>query len=124
MKLLVLLVATSAASPLEQLFDSKAVAVKDEEAGANREGKCEYAFEQKVQKKMCLFVSFPVYSVFQVAKFQNGACTTNDTKAPTGSCYLAEECSGLGGENGGACAERFGVSLGVCCKGEAPSLSC
>lgn len=41
MKLLVLLVATAAASPLEQPADSQAVAVEAAEAGANREGKRE-----------------------------------------------------------------------------------
>ena len=48
MKLLVLLVATTAASPLEQAADSKAVAVEGAEAGANREGKREYAYLIKI----------------------------------------------------------------------------
>jgi len=90
MKLLVLLVATTAASPLEQAADSKAVAVEGAEAGANREGK--------------------LFSVFQIVQFQNEACTTMD--GLIGSCYTAAECTTLGGGDGGPCAKGFGV----CCK--------
>ena len=41
MKLLVVFVATSAASPLEELLDSEGMAVEGAEAGAYREGRRE-----------------------------------------------------------------------------------
>lgn len=51
----------------------------------------------------------PKFSIFQIAKFQNGPCIGDGTR--NGTCYTESECSALGGANGGSCADGFGV----CC---------
>ena len=53
-----------------------------------------------------------VFSVFQIVKFNNDACTAVD--GTMGTCYTASECTTKGGEERGNCASGFGV----CCVGE------
>ena len=60
-------------------------------------------------------IFFSVFSVFQIVKFNNDACTAVDGKI--GSCYTLAECTSLGGGDGGSCASGFGV----CCICEYPS---
>lgn len=48
-------------------------------------------------------------NVFNIVKFPNDPCTTSSSKS--GVCYTASECTALGGENQGSCAQGFGV----CC---------
>jgi len=48
-------------------------------------------------------------SVFQIVKFQNGACPASN--GDTGVCFTEAECSGRGGVASGTCASSFGV----CC---------
>jgi len=64
-------------------------AVEAAEAGADREGK--------------------LFSIFQIVKFNNDACTAIDGNM--GTCYTASECTANGGEERGNCASGFGV----CC---------
>lgn len=76
--------AAHAAAPAKVLLDQEAVA-EDE----HREGK--------------------LFSVFQIVKFNNDACTAVD--GTMGTCYTASECTSKGGEERGNCASGFGV----CC---------
>ena len=50
-----------------------------------------------------------VFSVFQIVKFKNEACTTNTGEM--GTCYTESECSDAGGMAAGDCASSFGT----CC---------
>jgi len=50
-----------------------------------------------------------LFSVFQIVKFNNDACTAVD--GTMGTCYTASECTTKGGEERGNCASGFGV----CC---------
>jgi len=55
-----------------------------------------------------------LFSIFQIVRFNNEACTTSDGNP--GTCYTAAECTnaepaGRGGEERGSCASGFGV----CC---------
>jgi len=50
-----------------------------------------------------------LFSVFQIVRFNNDACTAVD--GSTGTCYTESECTANGGENRGKCASGFGV----CC---------
>ena len=52
------------------------------------------------------------FSVFQIARFMNGPCNTNQTDL-MGTCFTAAECRAMGGTDSGPCA----ASLGVCCTG-------
>jgi len=97
MKLVVLLAAAVAATPVEKeqaaplvqaTRDSKTAEVA--EAGADREGK--------------------LFSVFEIVRFNNDACTGDDGKA--GVCYTAAQCTSMGGSATGNCAMGFGV----CCR--------
>jgi len=97
MKLVVLLAAVVAATPVEKeqaaplvqaTRDSKTAEVA--EAGADREGK--------------------LFSVFEIVRFNNDACTGDDGKA--GVCYTAAQCTSMGGSATGNCAMGFGV----CCR--------
>jgi len=47
-------------------------------------------------------------SLFQIVKFDNDVCTSNDRN---GTCYTASECSTRGGTAGSSCGGGFGV----CC---------
>jgi len=49
------------------------------------------------------------FSVFQIVKFKNEACTTNTGEM--GTCYTESECTTAGGTPAGACASSFGT----CC---------
>jgi len=49
------------------------------------------------------------FSIFQIVKFNNEACTAID--GTMGTCYTASECTTKGGEERGNCASGFGV----CC---------
>jgi len=51
-----------------------------------------------------------LFSVFQIVKFNNDACTT--TGGGLGTCYTESECTKLGGSKNGNCASGFGV----CCE--------
>ena len=51
-----------------------------------------------------------VFSVFQIVKFENGACPT--TTGDMGTCYTEAECLAKGGTPQGTCASSFGV----CCR--------
>ena len=53
-----------------------------------------------------------MFSVFQIVKFNNDACTAVD--GTMGTCYTASECTTKGGEERGNCASGFGV----CCVGK------
>lgn len=64
-------------------------AADNSEAGGDRDGK--------------------FFSVFQIVKFKNEACTT-DTGL-MGTCYTESECSDAGGTASGSCASSFGT----CC---------
>jgi hypothetical protein len=98
MKLVVLLAAAVAATPVEQSPESSPLVVpKDSktlpesaEAGANREGK--------------------LFSVFEIVRFNNEACKGADDK--DGVCYTAAQCTDMGGTATGNCAMGFGV----CCR--------
>jgi hypothetical protein len=102
MKLVVLLAAAVVATPVEQspessplvqaARDSKTLpeAAEVAEAGADREGK--------------------LFSVFEIVRFNNEACTGDDGKS--GVCYTAAQCTGMGGTATGNCAMGFGV----CCR--------
>jgi len=48
-------------------------------------------------------------SVFQIVKFQNGACPASDGNV--GVCFTESECTGKAGVASGSCASGFGV----CC---------
>jgi len=50
-----------------------------------------------------------LFSVFQIVKFNNDACTAVD--GTMGTCYTDSECTTKGGEERGNCASGFGV----CC---------
>lgn len=50
-----------------------------------------------------------LFSVFQIVKFNNDACTAVD--GTMGTCYTDSECTAKGGEERGKCASGFGV----CC---------
>ena len=56
-----------------------------------------------------------VFSVFQIVKFNNDACTAVD--GTMGTCYTDSECTTKGGEERGNCASGFGV----CCVGKLDS---
>ena len=56
------------------------------------------------------FLSFSVFSVFEIVRFNNEACTGDDGKS--GVCYTAAQCTGMGGTATGNCAMGFGV----CCR--------
>jgi len=97
MKLVVLLAAAVAATPVEKeqaaplvqaTRDSKTAEVA--EAGADREGK--------------------LFSVFEIVRFNNDACTGDDGKE--GVCYTAAQCTEKKGMATGNCAMGFGV----CCR--------
>jgi len=99
MKLVVLLAAAVAATPVEHSSpESSPLAVpKDSkalpdaaEAGADRKGK--------------------LFSVFEIVRFNNEACTGDDGKA--GVCYTDAQCTSMGGSATGNCAMGFGV----CCR--------
>lgn len=97
MKLVVLLAAAVAATPVEQHEpESKSPLVqaardsKTPEAGADREGK--------------------LFSVFEIVRFNNEACMGDDGK--TGTCYTSAECTANKGMATGTCAMGFGV----CCR--------
>lgn len=100
MKLVVLLAAAVAATPVEQSPESSPLVPhvpKDSktlpesaEAGANREGK--------------------LFSVFEIVRFNNEACKGADDK--DGVCYTAAQCTDMGGTATGNCAMGFGV----CCR--------
>jgi len=47
-----------------------------------------------------------LFSVFQIVKFNNEACTASDGN--TGVCFTANECTAKGGVATGTCAEGFG----------------
>jgi len=49
------------------------------------------------------------FSVFQIVKFKNEACTTDTGEM--GTCYTESECSDAGGMASGSCASSFGT----CC---------
>jgi len=49
------------------------------------------------------------FSVFQIVKFKNEACTTDTGEM--GTCYTESECSNAGGTASGSCASAFGT----CC---------
>jgi len=51
------------------------------------------------------------FSLFNVVKFKNSACTSTDSDGLTGVCYTSQECSDNGGTANGNCAASFGV----CC---------
>jgi len=99
MKLVVLLAAAVAATPVEHL-DSKSPLVQEQrdskatsevaEPGADREGK--------------------LFSVFEIVRFNNDPCTGDDGKM--GVCYTAAQCTSMGGSATGNCAMGFGV----CCR--------
>jgi len=46
------------------------------------------------------------FSVFQIVKFKNEACTTNTGEM--GTCYTESECQSAGGTPAGSCASSFG----------------
>ena len=55
----------------------------------------------------CSNLSFiSVFSVFQIVKFKNEACTTNTGEM--GTCYTESECQSAGGTPAGSCASSFG----------------
>ena len=58
-----------------------------------------------------------VFSVFQIVKFNNDACTAVD--GTMGTCYTDSECTAKGGEERGKCASGFGV----CCVGKSNTFS-
>jgi len=49
------------------------------------------------------------FSVFQIVKFKNEACTANTGEM--GTCYTESECTAAGGTAAGSCASSFGT----CC---------
>jgi len=49
------------------------------------------------------------FSVFQIVKFKNEACTTDTGEM--GTCYTESECTTAGGSPSGSCASSFGA----CC---------
>merc|ERR1712223_1529963 len=101
MKLVVLLAAAVAATPVDnqpaetvvkknQPADNLAKTSVVAEPGADREGK--------------------LFSVFEIVRFNNDACTGDDGKM--GVCYTAAQCTEKGGSATGNCAMGFGV----CCR--------
>jgi len=101
MKLVVLLAAAVAATPVDnqpaetvakknQPADNVAKTSDVAEPGADREGK--------------------LFSVFEIVRFNNDACTGDDGKM--GVCYTAAQCTEKGGSATGNCAMGFGV----CCR--------
>ena len=56
------------------------------------------------------YFSFSVFSVFEIVRFNNDACTGDDGKM--GVCYTAAQCTEKGGSATGNCAMGFGV----CCR--------
>ena len=58
-----------------------------------------------------------VFSVFQIVKFKNEACTTSTGEM--GTCYTESECTAAGGTASGTCASSFGT----CCLCESLQLA-
>lgn len=52
----------------------------------------------------------PKFSIFQIIKFENTACTA-DNDGRYGTCFTESECDANGGTSDGSCADGFGV----CC---------
>jgi len=97
MKLVVLLAAAVAATPVEERREPGKLVPEQRDsrsppavAGADREGK--------------------LFSVFEIVRFNNEACTGDDGKA--GVCYTAAQCTDMKGMATGNCAMGFGV----CCR--------
>jgi len=97
MKLVVLLAAAVAATPVEERKEPGKLVPEQRDsrsppavAGADREGK--------------------LFSVFEIVRFNNEACTGDDGKA--GVCYTAAQCTDMKGMATGNCAMGFGV----CCR--------
>ena len=57
---------------------------------------------------MCPVAVF--FSIFQLVRFQNGACDTTETGVE-GTCFTPSECTAKGGTASGTCASSFGM----CC---------
>jgi len=49
--------------------------------------------------------------IFNIVKFPNDVCETDNTATPSGTCFTAEECTDKGGIASGTCADGYGV----CC---------
>jgi len=49
--------------------------------------------------------------IFNIVKFPNDVCTTENTATTTGTCFTAEECKDKNGVASGTCADGYGV----CC---------
>jgi len=91
-----LLVSHTLADPVHLVKEADAVVpveaakISEDQSENNREGK--------------------FFSVFQIVKFENGACPT--TTGDMGTCYTEAECLAKGGTPQGTCASSFGV----CCR--------
>ena len=126
MKLVVLLAAAVAATPVDnqpaetvvkknQPADNVAKTSDVAEPGANREGKRKSYFSVIFDPCLITF-SFSVFSVFEIVRFNNDACTGDDGKM--GVCYTAAQCTEKGGSATGNCAMGFGV----CCRSKSSFL--
>ena len=79
------------------------------EEGEHRDGKRESPEHVMIDTDLGIV---SVFSVFQIVKFNNDACTAVD--GTMGTCYTDSECTAKGGEERGKCASGFGV----CCVGK------
>ena len=128
MKLVVLLAAAVAATPVDnqpaetvakknQPADNVAKTSDVAEPGADREGKRKsYPFSVIFEPPVSDYFSFSVFSVFEIVRFNNDACTGDDGKM--GVCYTAAQCTEKGGSATGNCAMGFGV----CCRSKSSFL--
>merc|ERR1712083_489019 len=57
--------------------------------------------------------------IFNIVKFPNDVCTTDNTATPTGTCFTSEECEDKKGVASGSCADGYGVCciITVACQG-------
>ena len=69
-----------------------------------------HTFYQPFLNPVSDYFSFSVFSVFEIVRFNNDACTGDDGKM--GVCYTAAQCTSMGGSATGNCAMGFGV----CCR--------
>ena len=99
-----LLVSTVTSAAVEE----KALKTQEE---SDREGKCKFATHSSHLSAFNTCI-ISVFSIFQIVKFNNDACSAID--GTTGTCYTASECTANGGQDKGPCASGFGV----CCVGK------
>ena len=74
------------------------------EAGQERDANVKIILDSHRNCSNLSFIS--VFSVFQIVKFKNEACTTNTGEM--GTCYTESECQSAGGTPAGSCASSFG----------------